>query len=52
MTTYGENPDRLARIILVQVVDVAPDRDREQVVTLPQTANLLVLPIATHFELT
>ena len=52
MTTYGEDPDGFARIILIQVVDETRDRNREQVVTLPQTANLLVLHFSAHFELT
>jgi hypothetical protein len=37
--------------ILVKVVDVARERDCEQVVVLPQTADLLVVDRVAKFEL-
>lgn len=45
-----EDPQGPVRVVLVQVVDVAGEGDAEQVVFLPQAAQLLVAGLAAHVE--
>lgn len=45
-----DGTDGAVRVVLVQVVDVARQRDAEQVVLLPEAAQLLVHNISTQVE--
>lgn len=50
--TYPNDSCWLAWIIDIEVVDGTREGDREKVISLPQTAHLLILNLSTHLELT
>ena len=50
--SYPDNSDGLARIIDIEVVDGTGEGDREKVRALPEAADLLILNLTSHLELT
>ena len=52
LLSYPDNSDRLARIVDIEVVDGTGEGDREKVRALPEAADLLVLNLTSHLELT
>ena len=52
LLSYPDNSDRLARIVDIEVVDGAGEGDREKMRALPEAADLLVLNLTSHLELT
>ena len=47
-----DNPERRGRVVDIQVVDEPRERDGEEMCSQPQTAQLLVLHLSSHLELT
>lgn len=50
MTANLDGAEWAVRVVLVQIVDVARQGDAEQVVLLPQAAQLLVHDVGAHVE--
>ena len=50
--THFDHPEGSVRVVHVQVVNVARDRDGKNVSALPQAAHLLILYLGAHLELT
>ena len=50
LVVTSKHSERLVRVITIKIVDVARQRHRQEVLSLPQTAHLLIIYSVTQLE--